>query len=445
MANNVVSATLTSNSNAFKINTMSANKNIVNPELMEHLIYKQEQQEGISSNDISPDLMVHSEYTLEELLAEGKETWQEMKDIREAERLRKEAEERAKAEALAKAQAEEAARIRQQKLDELEDLRAQLEANNGIFHPKIEAELEKKIKALEDELNVGHQADGWEKFVSTAAVVTTTVVSGAADIVEGAADGVIWVSGTIVAGTADLLGEEEFANKVKESTMDAIAVDVVGELNKEFYENTEIGRSINDASAMKYDSEEAQFIRDASKEIIIIAGATAATVATGGAAAPLFAAGFAMGAGESAEEKFKDVENRNFYGDALEIGLDGTIRGLSTMAYGKAGAAAFNGVKSLASNGLKTTVKETLSAFNKDVIKSTIKTSGRTIAKNTAVETLKDKDTWLETGTVWLDNIKSGVQTGELNITEMLCEAALIYGENYIGNLAGFYQIQLRR
>ena len=299
-------------------------------------------------------------------------------------------------------------------------------------------DLEKGIEEAKNDKEWYEVVLEWDKKIrATQCVVTTTLLSGVLKIVEYADDGLTWLGGMATSGIVRLVGQDELAEKIEEATMDEIARDKVGELNEAFYEGTEIGRSINEASAMKYDSDLAKGIQNVTTEVVIIAGATAATVVTGGAAAPLFAAGFAVGAGQSAEKKFQDKENRDFWKDSVEIGVDGTIKGLSTMAYGKAGAAAFNGVKSLASNGVKTTVKETLKAFNRDAIKTTIKTNSKAIIKNTAINTLKDKDTWLETGTVLLDDVKTGIQTGKWNISKMLSDAALIYGENYLGNLAG--------
>ena len=290
-------------------------------------------------------------------------------------------------------------------------------------------------------------SDGLFEAQATGAVIYTSYTSGGLKVVEKIVDGFQWAGGTIASGIFRVLGalgiisEEDaqaMAGFAEEDTMDRIAYDAVGEANEWFYEDTDIGRTINDASAIKYNSKEAQTIQKVSEVATEIVGATAVTVATGGAATPiLFTAGFAEGAGETAENKFQDIENRDFWKDSIEIGVDGTIKGLSTVAYGKAGASAVNGVEALTQSGLRSTLKETLKAFNKDAIKTTIKTSGKDIAKRTALETLIDPDNILETGAVLLDDVKTYIQTGELNITEMLWNAGLVYGENYIGNLAG--------
>ena len=282
-----------------------------------------------------------------------------------------------------------------------------------------------------------NENEWYEVVAATGCVALTSVVSGVVKIAEGASDGLTWLGGMAVSGVARLFGNKEFANNIEDMVMDEIARDIVGEMNEKFYKNTELGRTVNDASTLKYNSELAQGIQNVTTEIAIIAGATAATVITGGAAVPLFVGGFLVGAGQSAESNYQDIENRDFWEDSIEIGVDGTIKGLSTVAYGRAGAAAFNGVKSVVDNGIKNTFKETLHAFNKDAIKSTIKNNGKKILRTTAISTANDSDTLSETGTVLLDDAKLWLQTGELNIAQMICDVALIYGGNYIGNLAG--------
>lgn len=275
----------------------------------------------------------------------------------------------------------------------------------------------------------------WYKEAGATAIVGyTTIMSSIFKIAEYIDDGTIWVKGMVKAHLLRLFGQKEFAEKIENWTMDEIARDKIGEINKIFYENTSIGRAINDNSKLKYDSDTAKKIQNVTTEVAIIAGATAATIATGGATAPLFVSGFAIGAGQSAEKKFQDKENRNFWNDSVEIGIDATIKGLSTVAYGKSGAAAINGVKALAKNGVKLTVKGTLKAFNRDAIKTSIKTNGKKILKNTVLDTLKDGDTWSETAATLLDDVKSGIQTGEWNIAKMLKKTGTMFAINYFTN-----------
>ena len=294
-------------------------------------------------------------------------------------------------------------------------------------------------EGIENAIEKRNEKEWYEVVGATACVTVNSITSGILKLSEYADDGLTWLGGMAVSGVARLFGQKEFAENIEEMTMDEIARDKVGELNEFFYENTELGKAINDASALKYDSELAKGIQNVTTEVVVIAAATAATVVTGGAAAPLFAAGFAIGAGQSAEKNYQDKENRDFWKDSAEIAVDGTIKGLSTVAYGKAGATAVNGVKTLGKLGLKGIKgigKQAFSSISKESLKQTAKQSGK-IALKTAGQTLVDKDTWQETGTVLLDDVKTGMQTGQWNVLKMVGDAALIYGENYIGNLAG--------
>ena len=298
--------------------------------------------------------------------------------------------------------------------------------------------------ALQEEFeNYDGFSKDFARISSSAYVLYDSVRSGVYKVGEYIVDGVTWLGGTLWSGILRLFGDEEGAKSTEEWTMDQIARDLVQEKKQDFYENTFLGRFTNLASDIKYDSEIANTVQNVSSGVATIAGATAATILTGGAAAPVFAAGFAAGAGESAEEHFKDKENRDFWSDSLDIAIDGGISGLSTVAAGKAGAAAVTGIKTIAGlgfSGIKETAKGTLKYFTKDALKSTIKHSGKAIAKNAAIATFRDKDFIYETGTVLLDNAKSCIDKGEVtwkDVGNIVTQTGTIYASNFIGNLAG--------
>ena len=226
---------------------------------------------------------------------------------------------------------------------------------------------------------------------STASVIGTSVVSGIVDIGEGIVDGLAWTGGKIVEGGSWLVGkvaglfskdaEESVMNwreKAKTDVKEFIATDWVGKANDWFYQDTALGQAINENSYLKYDSEIAQGIRSVSETVGKIAIATAATIATGGAAAPL-TLGFLFGTGEQAEKLYQ--ENPNTTG-AQELGIfvSGLGEAANWYAQGKlgqgavglfnvarntglkqTGALAINGVKSLLgnikANGIGTTLK----------------------------------------------------------------------------------------
>lgn len=124
----------------------------------------------------------------------------------------------------------------------------------------------------------------FEEWVKTAAatgaVVTTTVVSGVAKLAEKIVDGGAWVVGTVGSGILRLFDNDTKAKEFEADVMDFISNDYVGEFNKRVYEGTEIGRIINSNSKLKYDSELAGKIQDFTSDAVLIAGATAATIAT---------------------------------------------------------------------------------------------------------------------------------------------------------------------
>ena len=201
---------------------------------------------------------------------------------------------------------------------------------------------------------------------STAAVVGTSVVSGIANIGEGIVDGLAWTGGKIVEGGSWLVGKVAglFSKDAEESVMnwreeaktgvkEFIATDWVGEANKAFYENTDIGRAINENSYLKYDSEIAQGISGATETIGKIALATAATIGTGGAAAPL-ALGFLFGTGTRAEKLYQ--ENTNTTG-AQELGIfiSGLGEAANWYAQGKLGEGAVGLFNVIKNTGLKQT------------------------------------------------------------------------------------------
>lgn len=285
----------------------------------------------------------------------------------------------------------------------------------------------------------------FEEWVKTAAatgaVVTTTVASGVAKLAEKIVDGGAWVVGTVGSGILRLFDNDTKAKEFEADVMDFISNDYVGEFNKRVYEGTEIGRIINSNSKLKYDSELAGKIQDFTSDAVLIAGATAATIATGGATAPIiaatFATGFIVGAGDTAEENFKDKENRDFWKDSGEIALDGVLKGASTASVTKVASSAILGIKNLVGAGLKESIKGTLSAFNKDAIKYTMKNTGKTIAKDSFFQIFKEADFYLETASFWAVDIKSAIKTGELDISKMLLETGGVLVGEYIANLTG--------
>ncbi len=209
---------------------------------------------------------------------------------------------------------------------------------------------------------------------STAAVVATSITSGVLKLGEKVLDGVVWVGAT--AGSAmgfDTTGMKEF-----------IARDLTAEANEAFYENTDLGRFINENSALKYDSEFAQGIQNVTEKAAEIAAATALTVVTGGAAAP-FVVGTVVGLGAAAESTYQTHGTDTTVLQELGIAGSGLLTGMAWVANGKLGQGALNIGKDIAKEGAakvgKTIAKQ---VFNKDFITTQLKKSLslRTVTQN---------------------------------------------------------------
>ena len=229
-------------------------------------------------------------------------------------------------------------------------------------------------------------------IASTGAVIGTSVVSGVAKLGEYANDGIEWVGGKVVEGGSWIAGQvaglfskdakenidnwrQDFSKDIKED----IARDKVGEINKMFYEGTELGRRINAHSAIKYDSEVAKKIQGVTTTVAEIAAATALTVATGGAAAPLafgivFGTGALVGAGKAAESTYQTHGTDTTFLQELGIAGSGALTGLTWVANGKLGQGALEIGKDIVAKGGATVLKDMgAQMLNKEFILSRLK------------------------------------------------------------------------
>ena len=233
--------------------------------------------------------------------------------------------------------------------------------------------------------------DTYISLRATEAVIATTVVSGIADIGEGIVDGLTWTGGKLVEGGSWLVGkvagwfsddaEEaimEWRDQAKTDVKDFIATDWVGKANDWFYQETSLGKYINENSYLKYDSEEMQKLREASEAVGKLVLATAATVVTGGAAAPV-ALGFLFGTGSQAEKLYQ--ENKDTTGlQELGIFVSGLGEAANWYAQGKLGEGGLNLYNLLKGNGIKNTgamavqgIKSVLSSVKQNGLGTTLK------------------------------------------------------------------------
>ena len=203
---------------------------------------------------------------------------------------------------------------------------------------------------------IGELIDARIKSDATATIIVTSAVSGVLDIGEAVWDGTCTIVGGAVAGVTWLVYDswsgDTVSGDMMESVLDQAAYDAVGSLNEWFYEETFIGKTINENSLLKYDSQGAQGIRVITETVGKMALATALTVVTGGAAAPLL--GAIYGIGNSTERYAQSVlENYGEY-DYLTFAKEATVGALSGAAefwgYGKMGAGLYEAVSNV---GLK--------------------------------------------------------------------------------------------
>lgn len=159
--------------------------------------------------------------------------------------------------------------------------------------------------------NLSDYGDALKQTGCTFVVTASSAASGAAKLGELVIDGLTFVGGSALSGVAWLF-DHDTGKDLMDGTLDWIRKDLVGEANKYIYENTSIGKWINENSNLKYDSEGAQMIRKVTEFATKIGVATAATIATGGAAAPAaIGIGALYGTGNEVEKYAQSVDREN--------------------------------------------------------------------------------------------------------------------------------------
>lgn len=186
-----------------------------------------------------------------------------------------------------------------------------------------------------------------------------------------------------------LQGDEESAKKIMDDSLDFVRRDLVGEANKNYYENNPYGKRINEISNLKYDSAGAKAIQNAGEFTTKVVAATAATVATGGAGAVVIGAFY--GGGKAAEDYAQSVDRKhgesyNYTEAALRI-TAGEISGAAEFyGYGQIGAGAL-GVK-IPSNASTSFAKN---FFTKDTLLDTA-----SVVSDHVVNAICGDETWQE-------------------------------------------------
>ena len=229
---------------------------------------------------------------------------------------------------------------------------------NGLDEIKIAAEkFVEEAKELGSNVTNGDFESAGENLktmLSTGAVVVEKVYAGAAKVVEYINDGtamLVTLTATSNAIVVDAIFGTNYSDKMWEATMDYVSIDQVGAVEKMFYEGTDLGKKINDNSLLKYDSKGAELIKNVSVKAVEMAAAAIITIATGGTAAPLVAAGvgFLEGFGKGGEDRFSLTdENGNYTNrevkDWLLAGLDGVQKASDWYISGQTISAVYGGL-----------------------------------------------------------------------------------------------------
>lgn len=278
---------------------------------------------------------------------------------------------------------------------------------------------------------------------ATGAVVQNSITSGVLKLGEYIIDGaeiIVTTGNSIFTGAFDLLKKAyckvtgaEYTSTTKAmwaDTMADVEIDRVGELNKMFYTQTELGKYINEKSALKYDSTGAKLVQNVTTKAAEIVGATVATVATGGAAAPFVAAaiGFTEGVGKTGEEQFA-AGNKDAKGVLLSY-LGGVGKAAEWYGYGQMGSNVVSAVNKLRTAGASAAAN----TASKEVLNKTI---NENLFKKAIGKTFTTADVYLDTAAAGANAVSTKITTGKWNAGEMALDFGLAVGGNVVGDIIG--------
>lgn len=308
---------------------------------------------------------------------------------------------------------------------ELKELYATKEENNGFWHPFVESEIEeaildKKIAmgiASEDEVAYKGM-NGWDRFWTDTGTFAASTFTGMFNITEGIGDAFVML------GSAVDIVDKNWASEY-------ISRDISGEL----YQGIQLSNNMNSYSA--YGT-----WHDAGEAFGGFVGKAGITFAAPWASAALYGLD-AMG--QSAETSFNNGDEYwAAFGKSVVAGIGGAAEGYG-MSKLNIGIRDF-----LGSGALKTIAKSTgtkvvsvfqpggLKAAGKGLFelgKSGIKAIPKAL-KVGGIATLKDADSWIETGCVLANNFVECATTGEWDFKKIAKEAGAVFLTNYFMNFA---------
>ena len=279
-----------------------------------------------------------------------------------------------------------------------------------------------------------------EKGECTFIVGFSSVINGIGKFAEGIGDGVVTLGVGLTSAILSVFGVEEIAKEIEESGMNFVGRNLVEEFKRNSYENNDLLRRANENSYIKYDSGATQSIQNFSEKGTFIVASVGLNVVHGGAYSA--AMGALYGMGKSAEAHYQLEDRGNFWEikNAGAIIVDSGLTALEAYGYGQIGITAINAanaINEIGLNGAKELAREKLSGFSLRVATQTVKDEGTTILRNAAINTFKDKSFYLDTGATILGDIKTGLVTGNWDITHMIMATGASYGANFLGNLEG--------
>ncbi len=282
---------------------------------------------------------------------------------------------------------------------------------------------------------------------ATVFVIDSSVASGILKLVEYLGDGVTFAAGSIGAGigwVSDQFTGNNLASETMDYTLNWIRRDLVGEINDSFYQNTSFGALINEYSNLKYDGKGATTIKKVGEGVSKAVAATAATVATGGAAAPLIiGALYGVGSGVEKYTQNVDIESGETYnylqvaGKALASGMAGAAE---WYGYGQIGSGLISASSafSMAASGTGVTASSVLKGLAsslKNIKGIDLKTFTKSFSKNFFLV-----DNLLYTSATVTDHVVDwafGDETTEELLKSGGAELALVLGLNAIGSGIG--------
>ena len=267
---------------------------------------------------------------------------------------------------------------------------------------------------------------------ATGAVVTEAAASGVLKIGEYINDGtelLLTTAATPVTYVVDKVAGTDVTGQMWDATMDDVARDKVGEARDWFLNDTSIGQGYrdwtNENSAIARDGAAYGLLEDGATKVGEIALAAGITVATGGAAAPLVAAGlgFLEGTGQEAERRYNltdengNYTNRSAKDTALSY-LKGIGKASEWYMYGNVGSSIVNGLGKAGAAGALDTAG--LTGNN---------------ARDALTRLVKSGDFYLDVASSAANATSTRLTTGKWNWGEM----ALDFGLSILGNYGGEY------